>query len=66
MTQATEKDIGKWCKFITHDRIDCIAKLWCVMKRNNCDYYLGEGVVNEYTICTPLTQEQIKCLGLEE
>ena len=63
MTQATEKDICKWCKFwdnetakITIDKLSLIA----------CNRYVCEDNLWDYDNCTPLTQEQIKVLGLEE
>jgi len=65
MTQATEKDIGKWCKFWDYNKkVYIIGKLKDYVKHRNgkfSDYFY-----NAYFKCIPLTQEQIKVLGLEE
>lgn len=67
MTQATEKDIGKWCKFygtfpeevLTIAKLSKIEGLFCYRSR--------QFVADAWTLyCEPLTQKQIKFLGLEE
>ena len=67
MTQATEKDIGKWCKFVYDDLPSefTIGKLWKISEDNGEEYFYNEDTVCGYEFCTPLTQEQIKVLGLE-
>ena len=62
MTQSTQSDIGKWCKFGN----DMIAKLRNIDKDMISFFVPDIDKYIEYDNCTPLTQEQIKCLGLEE
>ena len=62
MTQATEKDIGKWCRFGN----DMIAKLKNIDIDVNSYYVPDISRYIEYDKCTPLTDKQIKYLGLEE
>ncbi len=67
MTQATEKDIGKWCIF--SDKNDLYKKMITQLEYigNSCGkiiYTTDSGY--DFEKCTPLTQEQIKVLGLEE
>ena len=62
MTQATEKDIGKWCKFYLKNEVYHIAILNDII---DCDSRFDDGF-HLYENCEPLTQEQIKVLGLEE
>lgn len=65
MTQATQKDIGKWCKFWDYNYVNYnIGRLKEIVKLRNAEF--TDMFDNVYWNCTPLTQEQIKCLGLEE
>ena len=64
MRKATKNDIGKWCKFSYCDEIELIAILdeidsYGFYPKNKDAEWI------QYDHCTPLTQEQIKILGLK-
>lgn len=67
MTQATKKDIGKWCKFENDDDTEvCIEKLFSIIYYKETKVFESSFLNRHWNICTTLTEEQIKVLGLEE
>ena len=68
MTQATEKDIGKWCKFYnSNGDIYDIGILSDVYKdtRNQVCYMNRFDSFPDHE-CKPLTQKELKTLGLKQ
>ena len=57
------KYIGKWCKF--KDKYDKDYFYLCILKGIDERGYFYDSEDDKWDICEPLTDEQIKILGLE-